>query len=351
LKNNNVGDIFRVTQDRETPVQVFQGNAFKFRYAFARSADSQYAGDTGQDYLVFGQQNGTLVFALCDGVSLSFYGNIASRQLGDALVEWLLSGLPYTLDKETLSRSLNQNLMTFTTSATEKVLNYSLPGGIPIMLRSVLEEKRTKGSESTFVCGRLDPPGREFPEGRVVLAWLGDSRLRFWGTRGEMTGVLNGGFKTAERWSTLTGPVGSQAHLYIASLVGEKELVRFTAYTDGLFLLDRFSALLTHSEIEDLITASGESPTSDDIAYIEIITAQNNWPKSEHDPTVPYKEGEIPVPVVKKEVLTEGDAAPVKIETTEVKSRASRNLKKTSKKNKSWWIFVSLVVLLMCRYL
>jgi hypothetical protein len=279
--SRNIIQKIALSQEFETSVYNSRTKAFKCRCAYARSAETQAVGDVGQDYLVFGQRGESIAFAVCDGVSLSFFGNLAAHILGEALVEWLLTGLPATLEKKTIGTSLKHLLLSTTRSATLAVQDYALSARMPAMLRDVLEEKRAKGSESTFVCGRLDPPGKKFPNGRAVFAWLGDSRLRLWGENGELTGILGGTFETAQRWSTLTGPVGREPHLFVAPIIGSERLVRFAAYTDGLAALDDFDTIISNSEIQDLIDSTLKAATSDDVAYIEIITANKKWPESQ----------------------------------------------------------------------
>lgn len=84
----------KVPQGWESWVQVVRGQALAYRFAYARSADTRASGDVGQDYLAVREGPQTLVFALCDGVSQSFYGDLAARYLGDALVAWLGERLP-----------------------------------------------------------------------------------------------------------------------------------------------------------------------------------------------------------------------------------------------------------------
>ena len=78
--------IVRVSQEQDTPVIAEQRRVYGYRYAYNRSADSQAHHDKGQDYLTFHENGKRLVFALCDGVSQSFYGDLAAYLLGDALV-------------------------------------------------------------------------------------------------------------------------------------------------------------------------------------------------------------------------------------------------------------------------
>src|SRR5207253_10209842 len=137
----------------------------------------------------------------------SFFGDIAARLLGDALLVWLWRDIGHDAEVASIRQSLDTRLHSLTGAATEVVQKQQLPSHIPEMLHDVLEQKRAMGSESTFVCGKVTPPSPQSPGGQVVLAWLGDSRLRLWGPQGERTHDLAGAFEKYERWSTLRGPV------------------------------------------------------------------------------------------------------------------------------------------------
>ena len=261
----------RIARDRESPVTVVRGQGWLCRYAYARAADLRAPGRTGQDYLVWRESAEALVFALCDGVSQSFFGDLGARFLGEALLEWLSEELAPTLDIEALRGALVEQLWAWTGPATELVQSYPLAKCLPELVREVLEEKRALGSQSTFVSGRFDLPSREFPQGRVVLAWMGDSRLRLWGPEGERTAELGGGPETAQRWSSLTGPVGGEPHLFVTSLAGAGSVPsRVMVYSDGLAVLDELTQPPSDEALQALIDRSEMAPTSDDIAFWEL---------------------------------------------------------------------------------
>ena len=263
--------LFKLPQDRETPVQVVRGRTFAYRFAYARAADTRTAGDVGQDYLSIQEGERTFIFALCDGVSQSFYGDLAARYLGDALVAWLWEHLPSTMDSEAIRTALTAYLRDLTGPATELVQRYPLPLDIPPMLRDVLEEKRMLGSESAFVCGRIDLPNSEFPTGRIVLAWMGDSRLRLWDSNNKPFADLGDVFETTQRWSSRRGPVGGEPHVFVAPLEQEgHRLNRLMAYSDGLAALDNWDKDPSNRLLQDLIARAGEAATSDDIAFLEV---------------------------------------------------------------------------------
>jgi hypothetical protein len=139
-------------------------------------------------------------------------------------------------------------------------------------LRDVLEQKRALGSQTTFICGRIDQPRTGVPDGRLLLTWLGDSRVRLWGPSGERTRELGDRFRTEERWSTLKGPVGSEPHVFVAPIKqgGKLQVARLMLYSDGLSTLDPYSLPPDNREIEKLIVQAGESSTSDDISFLDI---------------------------------------------------------------------------------
>jgi hypothetical protein len=139
------------------------------------------------------------------------------------------------------------------------------------MLREVLQEKRALGSESTFVCGRIDLPGGDFPAGRVVLAWMGDSRLQLWtGDDAHVTDV-GGVFETAQRWSTRRGPVSGDVNVFVDPLKQHGQRInRLMAYSDGLTALDSWDRDPSNHAVQDLIAQAGEAATSDDVSFLEV---------------------------------------------------------------------------------
>ena len=263
--------LLRISQDHESPVTVVRGRGWTCRYAYARAAELREQGGTGQDYLVWRESAQAVAFALCDGVSQSFFGDLAAYFLGEALLEWLWGDLSPILDTEALRIALVKQLRAWAGRATELVQSYPVSHDLPKLLREVLEEKRALGSQSTFVSGRFDWPSRELPQGRVMLTWMGDSRLRVWGPDGERTAELGGGLETAQRWSTLKGPIGGEPHLFVAPLVGrEAAFSTVMIYSDGLAVLDQLAQPPSNEALQEFIYRSEVAPMSDDIAFWEV---------------------------------------------------------------------------------
>lgn len=272
-------EVIRINSTIETPPKAVRGRVFGYRYAYARSADSRAENETGQDYLAYWETDKSTAFVLCDGVSQSFFGDLAARILGDALLGWI-DEIPDQMEISNISRNLSAFLQDLTVKANQEVMAYEISTEIPLMLQEVLEEKRSLGSESTFICGRIDLPTPENPKGRILFAWMGDSRLRFWDPGGERTNELGDNFHTKQRWSSHRGCVNGEPHVYIAPLnneSGAREVLRVLAYSDGLAALDRYDRSPPNLTLEDMITQSGESPTSDDVSVIEIWLG--DWPQ------------------------------------------------------------------------
>ena len=263
--------IVSLPQDSETTLRTITNTEITYRFAYARAKDCQVFGDNGQDYLTLNYHSDALIFALCDGVSQSYYGEIAARYLGDTLCDCLAHRIPAGYDPEMIRTALTAALQEAVPAAKELVDSHKIPVDIPEMLRSVLAEKKKIGSESTFVCGRIDLSGKNYPAGRVILAWLGDSRLRIWDSTQEVTDRLKGEFDTRQRWSSRQGTIGSHVHVYAAKLGGSEGVRRLLAYTDGLNSLDQLTKLSPDHKIQDLVNQAGNLPTSDDIAFLEIL--------------------------------------------------------------------------------
>jgi hypothetical protein len=254
----------------ESEVHTNKVPFFCYRYAYAPSADSLRDYEPGQDYLVFRVFENHFIFAACDGVSQSFYGNLAAQFLGDELVTWLFKEMPSTFDQTILKNSLNTFLSDLTTVATRQIDEHPIPNE-PALLHEVLVDKKARGSETMFVCGRLDQPGTKFPGGRIILAWMGDMRVNLWRYGGPVN--LDGSHETNQRWSTHGGPIGGLINLYVAPLfLAENEFTRLVVYSDGLSVLDSLlgKELLDDNSLQQMIWDTKTRPDSDDVTYFEL---------------------------------------------------------------------------------
>src|SRR5690349_14118824 len=109
----------RLPQLSETAPQLHERPRFSYRFLYYRSAEGQEHTEAGQDYLAIREHGHRLAFALCDGVGQSFYGDVAARHLGDALLDWLWQ-LPISHDGDRIGAEMAAFLASLTPSASEE---------------------------------------------------------------------------------------------------------------------------------------------------------------------------------------------------------------------------------------
>lgn len=258
----------KITIDQRTrcPIRVLNLEGYTFRYANDRSAESQRTDSKGQDYLAIRYNENTLGFVIADGVSQSFFGELASQFLGEHLLSYLMEfGERFVDGSLDIQKSLETELNDMAFVATPIINGFQIPQELPGMLVSVLEQKRHMGSQATFTAGFVDITRK-----KLALAWMGDQRLRLWRNLQEITQEVLGNetFQTAERWSTTTGMVG-KLH---TKIIDDQKITRLMTYTDGLAILDKEMHLnpLSHEKLENLISKTSQMPQSDDVTIFEL---------------------------------------------------------------------------------
>lgn len=219
-------------QNHVYPLSEKMTSRFICRYTYSPSDETIESGEASQDYLAVGIESNSCRFVICDGVSLSYRGDFAARFLGSRIFNWL----GHTRD---LSRqSFEQLLHDLVPDASEAVDNLEMPPNIPLLLKDVLEEKRSRGAETMYLCGRIELPEAGRTRGRIWLAWQGDCRLRRWVDNKEVI-TEPGSFVTKERWSGRHGVVGGSPHVHTGDFMQENGNHRLMIYTDGFKRLDR----------------------------------------------------------------------------------------------------------------
>jgi hypothetical protein len=259
-----------IRQDRAQTVARVRLAPGLLRYAYDLARDSRESHEPGQDYLVFRYGDGRLAFAVCDGVGGSFLGHLAAQFLGDHLVAWLWDSAAPRSDAE-LQDGLSRFLEGLVAEARQWIGSYPLPKTLSPLLRTVLEGKRSYGSETMFVCGRLEWPSAQ-STGLVAIAALGDAELQLWNSSGALT--LQG--KTQERWSTHRGPRG-QLRTVIESA---GKIRRLLAYSDGLRSIAGELLQLPDNLLDQEIARLQQSPQSDDISLIDIALDETDMAAS-----------------------------------------------------------------------
>ena len=241
------------------------------QYLYQPSYDSLEEGVEGQDYVVVGAGGGVVLFALCDGVGQSFFGQLAAKFLGDTLLDWL-GTLEPVVEQRAVADRLTALLTGLTAAGQRQVESYTLPADLAPLVRAAWEDQRDYGSETMFVCGRLhfgSGIGDAGARGQCVLCWLGDSEIQVFDHDGAPLD-LGADWSSDERWSTRQGIKGAKAaHVWTCDL---HRIGQIVAYSDGL---DRVKDCLIHlvsdpDALRHEITQLYNSPQSDDISLVSI---------------------------------------------------------------------------------
>lgn len=248
-------------QTGEQPLTRYQGK-FNCRYGYGRAAETVNQGDTGQDFAAVRMNGNVCNFVLCDGVGMSYLGDFAARFLGNALLDWLET------TQHPTAEAVERLLHDLTLPASEQLEKLQPLDSSPLLLREVLMEKRSRGSQAMYVCGRIELTGGG-GKSRVWLAWQGDSRIRLWRNGQEQSKFFQVHCKTNERWSTLEGPVGGKPHIY-ETKGSAGDSLRLQLYTDGLNDLDAIQAYVPDEHIQVLLDATHTGGLEDDAAFIEL---------------------------------------------------------------------------------
>lgn len=275
----------KVSQRLETVVQHVDGwdTNFSCRYAYARFATRRNISQPGWDYLVFRHHTTRLAFALCDGVSASFMGGLAAQIVGDTLVNLLYDPRFPRGDQVSIEQTVARRLRDLTQEALHQVRAVELPeakekSSEDVILqpnnthesslvsgKSRLREQQKQGrddadSQSMFAAGLIDTKGRQ-----ITLVWMGDSRIRLWGERGEDTiSPPSDAFDKLDRWSTSRGPLG-RIHTLTCALDTVRRIV---VYSDGLKELNTIrDEMPNDNELQALINVSS---SRDDVSFLDV---------------------------------------------------------------------------------
>lgn len=272
-------DNITLDQLTETRLLEFPKGHFLIRCAYSRSAECQQADHEGQDYLVFRADPRKFVFALCDGVSGSFFGDLAAKRVGDKLINWLWA-LP-SIDPPEVNSDYVNNLEVFLNGIAPQIQKevdlLDIKWVDPPALIPILDKKRINGSQTTMVCGVFYAPSQTLPKGRARFFWLGNSRLHIWSKGTDQSQLLNALWTDKNRWYSTKGVEGK-----IQSFVGDLSSIdSFVAHSDGFNhalldvenepkLIDNFHPGLPKNIIDETITTLQKLPKNDDVSYIEV---------------------------------------------------------------------------------
>jgi len=210
-------------------------------------------------------------------VGQSYCGNLAAHFLGDQLIDWLWKNIPKLAHYEqTLRKSLREFLDSLTPEATRFINSHARDDNMPKVhpsaegiYRGAIEDTRAKGSETTFSCGYIVLPNNLFPDGLLVLAWMGDSPIKFWGAADrERSREIANQFHTGHHWSSKSGLFEREPNVLIDTLHSVRRII---ACSDGLQpIYTRLNDKLRNDELDDYVEKISSSENNDDISFIEL---------------------------------------------------------------------------------
>jgi len=219
----------------------------------------------GEDYAWLKADENQVVAVLADGVSQSFFGQIAAQQVVRGLAKYLNSGnsLEDQQELEDALRSIAQN-------ASIIVKEYQLRPNLSSTMRDLLEEERANGSQTVFGAFVFDRATRQ-----LVICQVGDVRIRVFsvGMDGKMTHAIVDADKMG-RFSTVTTANYDDASLHNNIVVRRFENVAgVLIHSDGVD--DRWGehpAALESSQEQELRSALDRWGDGDDASIVGVMT-------------------------------------------------------------------------------
>ncbi|MBO9310373.1 MAG: hypothetical protein J7551_11395 [Chloroflexi bacterium] len=270
--------IVTLNQETDTPARREYIGSVALTYLYDRSRDSQQAGGRGQDFIAFCGNERRLAFAICDGVSQSFHGDLAARFLGEKLVGWLAE-LPFPDDAETFRAALSAQLAAWQLEAEALIAAQPIRPDLPPLLRDALMRKRENGSESMFLAALIDHTA-----GALAACWMGDLRLRLFDDKGEELPLPEARWETRQRWSSRFGAKNGAPQVLLMALHG---VARLTAHSDGFGsrsdMLKRFTLESLDALADELLSL----PTSDDLSLLDVVLNSAPEPRAPLETPLP----------------------------------------------------------------
>lgn len=259
--------LIEVPQHTETSLQHVEGTDWNYYYAYIRAAEARQHDEIGQDYLCICEEEDGLWFALCDGVGMSYYGEVAAKRVGDELIRWLAQFSDSFTEPGIIAEELQHCLHRITSDVTQIIDSFPMPAHIRGLHREVLLSKKQTGSSTVYGCGRIDRPSERYPDGRLLFAWHGDIRIRIWSAERERSVLLGERFDSAQQWNSVAGHVGGSPSVWFDTLANFGFNGALISYSDGLQIMDKDSTV--HREIlEERLQQASLPSTSDDIAML-----------------------------------------------------------------------------------
>jgi serine/threonine protein phosphatase PrpC len=224
-------------------------------------------GGEGQDYAWLWASSRQVIGVVADGVSQSFYGQIAAQFLVKSLAPYLQQG-HLRDDSDATKQALIAELCAIAQDAAKEVQTYKLGKGLSAAMQDVLNEDREKsGSQAVFGAFVFDRD-----TGRVVACQLGDVRFRVFCQdlphqirATEIQANAKGRFSTIA--TARSGGSTLQTNLVIRSFTN---VVGVVLHSDGVDA--RWSETLESQQHRDLVRALEYWADKDDVSVVAVLT-------------------------------------------------------------------------------
>ena len=205
----------------------------------------------------------------------SYFGDLAARLLGDALLEWLWAVPAAGVSADDLGTELTTWLTDLTKAGTATVSATSCHPNLAPLIAQVLERKRAEGSATTVTGGRIDLSG----DGRIRLhgGGAGGFPARVWIEGTEIT-VHSAASQVGSGWSNPARDRGGPPSLSMFN--SQVKAVRILAYTDGLVSLDPVTDNLASPDLQRL-AGSEESQAE----IFQVVTISRSWKSGSETPS------------------------------------------------------------------
>ncbi len=276
--NDQDGLLIETAQNKDTFNKTSVNDMLYVRLLSVRSQEAQMQKLANQDYAqVYIQVDGSsLCFCVCDGVGSSYKGDFAARYLAKSLVEWMQNLTDLQVRTSVLVSQLDTRLNHWARAAQKQLRKVVIPASTPALVREVLEDLRdTYGSETVFLCGRVDLDARSnvasaeeaggLYSAELLVCWMGNVTAQLFTAADEYVMLGENNDKVA-RWSTLRGSRGP-----VSIWKGHLETIeRLIVYTDGL---DAIASSLPHLDDDAWQTQTQRLlllPHNDDMTALEL---------------------------------------------------------------------------------
>jgi hypothetical protein len=259
-------------QDSDIFTRTSVSDTMHVRLLSVRSQEAQSQDLVNQDYaqVCIRQDGSSLCFCVCDGVGSSYKGDFAAQYLATNMVRWLQNLTSLYVHASTFAEELNVQLNIWASEAQVKLRQFSLSPETPEIVREVLEELRdTYGSETVFLCGRIDMKSCSTLSEvahpvQTVFCWMGNVTARIFLAE-DCSVTLGDSDDKVARWSTLRGVRGPLTTRSIAFSTIDRLLV----YTDGLATVAQSLCNLDDEAWQEHIQRLLLLPNNDDMTALE----------------------------------------------------------------------------------